>query len=173
MTTYYSLMLFAVGQGLNDSIGIYCAQAWGSNNSSQKNKMFLMYKQACFLMTIYYFLVPVPLSFFFEKFLINVVKTNSTVAAYSQHLVLCCIPGLFVRSLTDIFKSYAQAQEIIAELGYFTLLNLITVPFQSYFFIVFLNLGAVGFGISLLIYELGNTLIAFLVFKNMMKPECK
>lgn len=28
-------------------------------------------------------------------------------------------------------------------------------------------------GISLLVYEIGNTLIAWLVFENLVKPECK
>lgn len=109
MTTFFNLLLFAVGYGLNESIGIYCAQAWGSKNISDKDKMFLMYKQACVIMIIYYILVPVPLSFFFEDFLVKTIKANPLVASYSKELVLYCIPGLFVRSLTDIFKSYAQA----------------------------------------------------------------
>ena len=173
MTTFFSLLLFAIGYGLNESIGIYCAQAWGSEDRKDRDKMFLMFKQACLIMVVYYIIVTVPLSFFFEDFLLGTVKARPLVAAYAKELVLYCIPGLFIRSLTDIFKSYAQAQEIIEELGYFTLVNLVTVPFQSYFFIVFLEMGAMGMGMSLLVYELGNTLIAAVVFKNMIKDECK
>ena len=69
--------------------------------------MYLMYKQACVIMIVYYILVPVPLSFFFEDFLVRAINASPSVASYSKELVLYCIPGLFVRSLTDIFKSYA------------------------------------------------------------------
>ena len=84
MTKFYSLLLFAIGYGLNESIGIYCAQAWGSKNAVDKEKMFLMYKQACLIMIIYYIFVRIPLSFFFEDFLVKTIKANPIVASYSK-----------------------------------------------------------------------------------------
>lgn len=173
LTSYYSLFLFSIGYGLNESIGIYCAQSWGSKDSHDRGKMYLMYKQACVIMIIYYLTVTTPLSFFFKRFLVNVIGANPEVAIYAQKLVMYCLPGLFIRSMTDIFKSYAQAQDIIAQLGYFTLMNLIIVPFYAYFLIVYMDLGAIAYGLSIFIYEIGNTIIAVLVWKNMIHEDTK
>jgi Na+-driven multidrug efflux pump len=80
---------------------------------------------------------------------------------------------LFVRGFTDIFKSYAQAQDIIAEIGYYTMINLVIFPFYAYIFLNFLQLGPLGYGLSLLIYELGNCIIGFFVFKYLIHSDTK
>ena len=36
-----------------------------------------------------------------------------------------------------------------------------------------MDLGAIGYGLSILVYEIGNTVIAILVYRNMFKPETK
>jgi MatE len=173
LTTYYNVLLFAVGGGLNDSIGIYCAQAWGSKKPGDLNKMYLMYKQSILIIIVYFLVIITPLAFFFESFLYNIVGANPRVAEVSQKLVIYCLPALFIRSLTDLFKSYANAQEIIQELGYFTLINLAIVPFYSYLFINKLNLGSLAYGLCLFTYECGNIIIAVVVSKYYMIAECK
>lgn len=173
MTSFYSLFLFAVGSGLTDAIGIYCSQAWGSKKPEDINRMYLMFKQSMLIMAMYYLAVITPLALFVETFLVNKVGVSVAVSATSQTLVIYCLPGLFVRSLTDVFKSYAQAQEITVKLGYFTLFNLAIVPFYSYLFIITLKLEALGFGLCLLTYECGNVIIALVIFKKYMKPECR
>ena len=109
LTTYYNLLLFGVAYGFNESIGIYCAQAWGSNDLTDRNKMFLMFKQAAVMTILYYLTIIVPLSFFFEFVLVNWVGARPEVDEASQQLVIYCLPGMFIRSMTDLFKSYAQA----------------------------------------------------------------
>jgi Na+-driven multidrug efflux pump len=166
-------MYFALSCGVKESVGIYCAQAWGSRDRKDRNRMFLMLKQAILILCLNYFLAIVPLSFLVKKFLIKVMHTNTLTADYAQQLIFFCLPALFVRGITDTFKSYAQAQDIIAQVGYYTLINLVCVPFYTYLLIYKLELGPFGYGLSLLIYEFGSSIVALVVFKKLIHEDTK
>jgi Na+-driven multidrug efflux pump len=109
MTAYFSLMYFAVSQGVNESVGIYCAQAWGSKDKKDRGRMFLMLKQAFLFLFLNYICSVIPMTFFVKSFLLEVVNVNMKTADYTQMLIYYCLPALFIRGLTDILKSYAQA----------------------------------------------------------------
>jgi Na+-driven multidrug efflux pump len=83
LTSYYAMLLFSPVYGFSESIGIYCAQAWGSEDKNDRKKMYLMFKQACFLMAVYFLCVTTPLAFFFEDFLVNWIGATPEVAAYA------------------------------------------------------------------------------------------
>ena len=50
---------------------------------------------------------------------------------------------------------------------------MLIVPFYSYFFIIYLNLGAMSYGLSIFVYECGNVLIAIMLWKRMVHEDTK
>jgi len=89
-----------------------------------------------------------------------------------SNLVLYSLPGVFLKIITDCYKTFVYCQGKYFLLGGSCLVNLILMTLYSHFFIVTRGMGHLGYGLSLFLLELGNLGICIYFHKFRIDPRC-
>ena len=72
------------------------------------------------------------------------------------------LPTLALRILADHFKTYLMNQGLMKICGFILLLALVIFAISGYIFIVWLDMGAVGVGISMAIYQVASIVLLYI-----------
>lgn len=84
------------------------------------------------------------------------------------------LPVMGLRILADHFKTFLMNQGLMKISGLVLSISLVVFAISGYIFIVWLNMGAVGVGISMSIYQVASIiLLYFLVYLPRVRNECK
>ena len=97
------------------------------------------------------------MAIFFREIL-GSLGIDAQVVKSANKLGLYLLPGLFLRCLTESFKGMLQSMGFIKQLGFCSLINILTSIPIGYFFIGFLGLNELGYGICSAIYYFNGCL---------------
>lgn len=136
-------------QGGLDYHGLLGAQAFGEENYKSVNLFFrqgLLYGYSVFTAVT---VIPV---FFLINLIFFVIGTRDELKHSTRSLIVWMIPAMALRIFADHFKTFLMNQGLMKISGFILSLALIIFAISGYIFIVWLDMGAAGVGISMAIY---------------------
>jgi len=169
MLGYYSVSLFALNIGVVQNVAIYAAQAFGVKDFHKMNQLLRQGIVAVMILIIFV-LIPGGI---FSHLLLQALWVPENVALLGRASILWMLPGLTMRSITEMFKSFLQAQKIISEIGYANMFTFVIFLIYSSIIMLWLKMGHPGFGICIFLMELSNMLVCLYLYLRKAIPESR
>ena len=154
--TISEILVNTFNLGLLETLGIFGAQAFAS---SKKERLKLMLNQSLWISFVFFVLICFPIYYLNADFLrLYGVQDERSLVNY-DNLTLYSLPAILLKLQTDCYKHFLYSQGLFSELGILCTLNLLLLPAHAYVLIVHFRLKNFGYGLSLVLLELGNVLI--------------
>ena len=132
--------------------------------------MNLYFRQSIFT-GVTFFLTITCIPAFFIEYTFPVLGVDPELYSHVKMLIWASLPSMFVRVFNDNFKTFLQNQGLLKLVGLYSMASFLPFLPIGYFLIVTKNLGAVGIGISLFLYEFLS--LNFMLYLYMKKVDAK
>lgn len=163
---YYGILMYSINTGIMESQSIIGCQAIARKNYKRAN---LLARQSVLTGLLYFglfVLIPIP----FLKQIFASIGVLPELLPEIMSLIVWTIPPMISRTINDNLKIFVQNQGFIRQLGISEFFVFIFFVAFSYYLIIKLELGAMGFGLGLLSYELSSlTVTIYFIKRKCMK----
>lgn len=166
------VLVYTFNFGLNETLGIFGSQAY---SKGKKERLRLLLEQAIRIGIGLFAVVSIPVWYLSKDFLkiYGTGQLSEETAGVFANLVLYSLPGVFLKIITDCYKTFVYCQGKYFLLGGLCFINLILMTFYSHFFIVVMEWNHFGYGLSLFLLEMGNVAICIYFHRNKIDPRCR
>jgi hypothetical protein len=107
--------------------------------------------------------------YFFIENIMHAISVEENLIVTSKQLIFWIIPSLLMRVFSDNLKSMIVNQGLLKQVGGYLSLSMVLFLASAFLLIVKLDLGAMGMGLSVLIYEsLSAGFLYFFIYRNTM-----
>ena len=166
-SSYYTVFMLCLITGVIDAQSNSGAQAYGRKDYKKVNLYFRQSLLVAFTLFLAFVASP---TIFVERVLLW-LNVDPELASESQRLIIISLPAIFMRILNDNIKAFLQNQGYLQEIGFASVsIFLVFLP-VSHWLIITKGMGALGFALSILIYETGCCLACVVILKLKCSEE--
>jgi Na+-driven multidrug efflux pump len=130
------ILVFTFNFGLTETLGIYGAQAY---SKGKKERLRLLLEQCTWIGISFFAIVCTPV-YYLSKDMIRIFGNEDTSFEETndvfKNIVLYSLPGVFLKIITDCYKTFIYCQGKYFLLGCLSLVNLALMGFYGHFFII-------------------------------------
>ena len=154
--SYNLLFFYGFFLSMIDKLGIDLSVSFGAKHYHQTKKILNQGMLVCLLCFCF---MTVPGFLFAEQILVS-INISPELAKASQEILYYLMIANFIEMNSDFFRTFSMAQGFEDVFGHTSLLSVVVAVICGWYLVVQLQLGAVGWVYSKIIYEALTSLVA-------------
>ena len=165
----FEILIYTFNYGMVESLGIYGSESFGSG---KKERLTLLMYQSMFISLCLFFIGLVPF-YFISIDILQMYGVSIAVTEQFKSLLLYSLPGIFLKILTDNYKTFIQCQGKYILMGCLCICNILIMYPLSRYIMIDMGLREIGYGLCFGIMGAFNLIFCIYFQYFQIDQRCK